>query len=229
MTDPPGSLIDLHAHTRHKSLDSGLAPDLLAERVKETGLDAICITEHNNIWSVEEAAELSERHGLAVIRGMEVSTDAGHVLVFGVEGYTLEMTHLEKLRAITEREGGAMVLAHPLRGQGFRRPWDVAPHLFEALECYNGDDHNRSSEYLLAIMTNLGMRGTGGSDAHSAPAVGRRATRFRTPIRDERDIVVALQAGAFEPVDLSQTRTAPAGTGSLDDTPRMTREKRSDG
>lgn len=203
MTDESGSLIDLHAHTRHLSLDSGLSPDLLAARVKVMGLDAICITEHNNIWPVHEAAELAERHELNVIRGMEISTDAGHVLVFGVEGYTLEMWSLERLRAITLHEGGAMVLAHPLRGQGFRRPWDTAPHLFEALEAYNGDDHNRSGDYLLTIMDNLGMRGTGGSDAHSGPAVGRRATRFGMPIANEHDVVAALRAGAFHPVDLS--------------------------
>jgi predicted metal-dependent phosphoesterase TrpH len=198
-----GSLIDLHAHTRHQSMDSGLAPEGLAERVKSLGLSAVCITEHNNIWSPADAGALAERFEIPVLRGMEVSTDAGHVLVFGVEGYRLEMWRVERLHAIVAAEGGAMVLAHPTRGAGFGRPWAEARHLFAALECFNGDDHNGSTAYIVNLARSLGLPGTGGSDAHSVPAVGRRATRFDRAITTERDLVSALLEGRYEPVDLS--------------------------
>lgn len=198
-----GALIDLHAHTRHKSMDSGLGPDTLARRIVALGLSAICITEHNNIWTRTEAVELSERFEVPVLRGMEISTDAGHVLVFGVEGYTLEMWRIEQLRRITESEGGVMVLAHPNRNAGFGRPWSDAPDLFEAFEGANGDDHNRSSAYVLDLARSLGLPTTGGSDAHSGPAVGRCATLFDQVIETEAQLIVALRAGAYRPVAMT--------------------------
>jgi len=202
-TNRAGAMIDLHAHTRHKSLDSGLAPEVLAERTAALGLSAICITEHNNIWTRAEAAALVGRWELPVLRGMEISTDVGHVLVFGVEGYTLEMWNIERLRRIVESEGGVMVLAHPNRNAGFGRPWSDAPDLFEAFEGANGDDHNRSSAYVLDLARSLGLPTTGGSDAHSSPAVGRRATLFDQIITTEAQLIDALRAGACRPVDMT--------------------------
>jgi predicted metal-dependent phosphoesterase TrpH len=204
-TQTPGALIDLHAHTRHKSMDSGLAPEKLAERAKALGLSAVCITEHNNIWTAAEAAALAEAFEIPVLRGMEVSTDAGHVLVFGVEGYSLDMWRIERLHAIVQSEGGAMVLAHPSRSPGFGRPWSEAPDLFVGLEVFNGDDHHRGTEYLVDLARSLGLPGTGGSDAHSVQAVGRRATRFERTIMTDRDLVAALRSGCYCPVDLTAT------------------------
>ncbi len=40
--------------------------------------------------------------------------------------------------------------------------------------------------------------GIGGSDAHIVSHVGRCATRFPADIRDERELVDALNAGEFE-------------------------------
>ncbi|MGH2602453.1 MAG: CehA/McbA family metallohydrolase [Dehalococcoidia bacterium] len=199
----PGALIDLHAHTRHKSMDSGLAPEVLAERTKARGLSAVCITEHNNMWTAAEAAALAEEHEIPVLRGMEVSTDAGHVLVFGVERHTLEMWRLERLRAICDAEGGVMVLAHPTRSTGFGRPWQEAPVLFAALEGANGDDSPWGRALALELAGAVGLPATGGSDAHSAPAVGRCATLFDHPIASERDLIAALRRGRLWPVEMT--------------------------
>ena len=210
---PQGSIIDLHTHTTLRSMDSGLAPDSLVRRCKELGLSAVCITEHNAIWSVAEARELGERFGIPVFRGMEITTDAGHVLVFGVGSYRPEMFRIERLRAIAKSEGGAMVLAHPMRDLGFRRPWSEAKGLFEALEGLNGEDHYLGSEHSIrSIAETLGMAVTGGSDAHSEAAVGRRATVFGGHIADERQLIDALLTGRFEAVDLSGQGPAAAPT-----------------
>ncbi|HKZ50213.1 MAG TPA: PHP domain-containing protein, partial [Dehalococcoidia bacterium] len=152
-----GSIIDLHAHTTLRSLDSGLAPEALVRRCKELGLSAVCVTEHNAMWPAAEARRLSERFEIPILRGMEISTDAGHVLVFGVEDYRPEMFRVDLLRAITEAEGGAMVLAHPMRGQGFRRSWEEAKDLFEALECLNGDDSNHYGQQIRTLADMLGL------------------------------------------------------------------------
>ena len=197
-------IIDLHVHTTLHSFDSGLSPRRMIDRCLALGFSTICTTEHNSIWTRQQATEAYERFGITVLRGMEINTDVGHVLVFGVEGYRLEMMYVERLRAIVEREGGVMVLAHPTRNAGFRRPWSEAPQLFEAVEGMNGDDHTFASEYVIDIARSLGLSATGGSDAHSVPAVGRCVTVFSEPIRDEQRLIGALRSGSFYPVDLTE-------------------------
>ena len=133
-------LIDLHVHTTLFSFDSGLEPEIAVERAKAAGLDAVCFTEHNAVWPHALARDLSERMEFPVFRGMEVSTDAGHVLVIGLNRYTLELVRVEQLRHIVESEGGVMVLAHPTRDPAYSRPWREAPALFEGLEAFNADE-----------------------------------------------------------------------------------------
>ncbi len=76
-------LIDLHCHTKY-SHDNYLEPDDLFDRAIEMGLDGVCITEHH---SYEASAPIMHRprpHNLLVLRGLEISTDYGHLLVYGV-------------------------------------------------------------------------------------------------------------------------------------------------
>ena len=68
-----------------------MSPDQMMEAAKEAGLDGICITEHNKIWTAEEAAALSEKHGLLVLRGIEITTTGGDILVFGMEEEPIEL------------------------------------------------------------------------------------------------------------------------------------------
>src|SRR5581483_1788902 len=95
-----------------------------------------------------------------------------------------------------------MVLAHPLRGAAFTRPWADARTLFDALEALNGDESTQAGTHVLELARRCGLPATGGSDAHSALAIGRRATLFGSPIGDEQDLIRALRAGACAPVEL---------------------------
>ena len=74
-------LIDLHNHSFPKSDDSVLDVDTLIDLYKQTGIDAVCLTEHDDFWSIEEAQTLSERHGFLVIPGTEINTDNGLSLI----------------------------------------------------------------------------------------------------------------------------------------------------
>ena len=83
--------IDLHIHTTVHSPCSHMSPDEVMIAAKEAGLDGICITEHNRQWKPEDARALSEKHGLAVFRGIEITTTGGDILVFGMEDEPQEM------------------------------------------------------------------------------------------------------------------------------------------
>ena len=199
---PGGAVIDLHCHSSDLSLDSGVSADRLVAQAAARGLDGVCLTEHNAIHDAETVRALGERHGVAVLRGMEIGSTAGHVLVFGLDRYRPELTAIERLREIVLAEGGAMVWAHPMREGDFRRPaWSGIPGLFEALEVVNGDHTDRVDGYWATLAEELGVGRTAGSDAHSLPAVGRVATGFPEPVPDVEALVRLLRARRHAPLD----------------------------
>ena len=204
-------LIDLHNHTRHLSTDSGLSLDDLLARAKQRGLDGVCLTEHNAMWQnparLEDAAK---RYGVAVFRGMEVNTQYGHVLVYGVSAFRNFMFDFGELCRVVESEGGVLVLALPQWvGNTGRSPGpEVITNHFHGLEVLNGEVTNDANDYVGSMAASLGKFGTGGSDAHSVEAVGRCATRFEKLVTTEEEMVREMRAGRVSPV-----RLAPSSNG----------------
>ena len=118
----PPLLIDLHTHTYPKSDDSFVSVDDLIDRAKTLGLDGICLTEHDGFWSSDDVKNLSRRHGFLVLPGSEINTDAGHILVFGLEEYVFGLHKPAFLRRLVNKAGGVMVAAHPYRRRLLVRP-----------------------------------------------------------------------------------------------------------
>src|SRR3989304_5914400 len=83
----PGAIVDMHVHTVRGAADSSLTPDQLIEEAKRIGLSGVNISEHDRVWEARQIEEFRERSGLFVSRGMEVSTDMGHMIVIGLESY----------------------------------------------------------------------------------------------------------------------------------------------
>ena len=161
------------------------------------GLDGVCITEHDAVWPAEEDRRLGEEMGFLVVRGMEVTTEVGHVLVFGLEAHCPEMATLERLHRIVGDEGGLMYLAHPSRRYGTLPPDDLNA-FFDGVEARNGTEGMLQNDNAAAIARRMRLPGIGGSDAHSAREVGVCATRFHDAITREADFLDALRSGAYE-------------------------------
>ena len=207
-------LIDLHTHTRPLSHDSSLSPDDLIDAAKRAGLDGICLTEHDFFWEHDAAAELARRHAFLVIPGIEVNTEFGHILVFGLERFVFGMHRLADLVRLVGEAGGAMVAAHPYRRQlpfELREAgdWSVAleqtvrnesyAHV-SAIETYNGRGTKRQNEFSLEVCQRLGLPGAAGSDSHELADVGACATEFDAPIADAAGLIAELRAGRCRPV-----------------------------
>jgi predicted metal-dependent phosphoesterase TrpH len=194
---PGGSLFEMHAHSSERSLDSGVRAGVLLEQAKWRGLDGVVLTDHNAAWHPDDLSELSERHEIAVLGGMELGTDCGHVLVYGLDHYHPELLVLERLRAVVEYEGAAMVLAHPMRPfHGPRPGWDTFPLWFEGVEVINADHSDSEDGYMARHARELGLAVVAGSDAHSRDAVGRVATAFPSHVGDIGDIARLLRDAA---------------------------------
>lgn len=216
-------LIDLHAHTWPRSHDSVLNPDDLIVRAKASGLDAVVFTEHDTVWDYPSIEELRAKHDFLVLAGVEISTDDGHILAFGIDKYVFGMHRSRELASYVEKSGGVMVAAHPYRRQ---MPWfsrndeeyaaalekasrNPAYEYVKALEELNGRGSDKENEFSKRLAGLMKLPGTAGTDSHSISDIGKCATYFEKDIKDERELIAELKAGRFEAVDLRSGSPVP--------------------
>jgi predicted metal-dependent phosphoesterase TrpH len=203
--------LDLHVHTYPASPCSSASLEDLVEEARRIGLNGICLTDHNHVWSEAEVEALRRKHGFLILRGNEVTTNQGDILVFGLDRDIQGIIDLRDLRREVDEAGGFMIVAHPFRGflvvgvdqAGLTPEKAMERPLFDyvdAVEVLNGKVTEKENAFALEVTEGLGLPGTGGSDAHEAAEVGVYATEFHAEIRNERDLVEALRSGSYSPV-----------------------------
>jgi predicted metal-dependent phosphoesterase TrpH len=205
-------IIDLHTHTWPYSDDSDLRPHDLIELAKQSGLDGICFTEHDWHWSEADIDELSREHDFPVFQGMEISSEEGHLLVFGLSEYKFGMHHAEYIKKLVDDAGGVIILAHPYRARvrynsNLDELLDTVCdyHIFElvdAVEVLNGRSKRKENKFASDLCQRLGLRATGGSDAHSPEDIPSCATEFERKISSLEELLTELKEGRFRAVDL---------------------------
>ncbi len=220
----PYFTIDLHTHTTRGSADSNLAPRELIERAQAIRLDAICITEHDNTWDLKELVSVAAIHGVVCLRGIEVTTELGHVGVFGLDEYVGGIYKLDQLRKVVDRAGGLMIANHPFRYKldprfsfinsdhqtiDIEHPERAARleiiEACDAIEVLNAACSEEENLFALKVARALNKAEVGGSDSHSANSVGVATTLFPSRVSSVDDLVAAIRA-----------RATRAGRGLLD-------------
>lgn len=212
------SLLDLHCHTVHGSSDSELTPQQLAQIALRSGLTACCVTEHNSVWDRHEAERYSNQFGISFLQGMEVTTNLGHILVYGLDRYVSGIHDALTLRRTVLAKGGIMIFAHPFRKLfyqirfGENGPKPSIPSIEEAtayqvfrlvdeVEVLNGGTAELENYFALRVAEKLGFRGIAGSDAHSTHGVGRFVTVFHRKVTTVAELVQEVKAGRFYPAE----------------------------
>ncbi|HEV8574029.1 MAG TPA: PHP domain-containing protein [Dehalococcoidia bacterium] len=211
-----GTIVDMHVHTVRGAADSSLTPDQLIEEARRIGLTGVNISEHDRVWEPHLLKEFRERSGLFVSRGMEVSTDMGHMIVIGLDRYVAGIRRAEELRRVLDEVGGFMTVAHPFRHFfdpiHFRRdgrpPFEMTPEeaaermpvfkLVDEIEIANGGSTPRENQFALKVAKVLGKRGIGASDCHSTQGVGYFVTVFEQELRDQEHMLEQLRARRFQ-------------------------------
>jgi predicted metal-dependent phosphoesterase TrpH len=190
--------VELHCHSA-LSYDGRDPIDLLLEQAAGVGLDALAVTDHDELAASLEAADLAPDYGLVGIPGMEVTSAAGHVLAFGIEDLVpAGLSFAETLEEIRD-QGGIAVVPHPFQ----KSRHGVAPHVTpeelasaDAIEVYNsrlftGRSNRQAEEF--AREWDLPM--TAGSDAHISEMVGQAVTEVAAEERSASAILDAIAAG----------------------------------
>ena len=212
-----GLVIDLHVHTSEASPCSSAPLGDLVTEARRIGLNGICLTDHNHVWDPERVAALRQRHDFLILRGNEITTDQGDMLVFGFDEDIKGITRLDELRRKVLKTGGFIIAAHPFRGfltfgigelgltpeKAMERP--LFQHV-DAVEVLNSKVADRENGFSSQVAAGLGLPGTGGSDAHEVEEVGVYATRFTDTITNEEDLVKALKGGSYSPITFRKSR-----------------------
>lgn len=190
-------LIDLHCHTQPRSQCSALQPEQFVTLARERGLDGICLTEHDAFWPKSELHDLAARTGFLVLSAVELTTDLGHVLAFGLESGSANFASARAAFEAAQQVGGLLFLAHPARDGLLRVTHDTVT-LFESVEACNGSDSRLQNMAAAGLARGFRLPSIGGSDAHTAAEVGRTATRFEANITGNDSLLEALRSGKYE-------------------------------
>ena len=202
--------IDTHCHTKY-SYDNWLEPVNLIRRAKFLGIDAVCITEHYSYEASEPVEQIGRDEGFLVLRGVEISTNRGHLLAYGVEddGWnTWGRDNYLPLEDVIERInflGGICVPAHPFREVGLASLLEGIHGLqgIAGIESHNGNNCEVDNQLAIQAAHQRGLPTLGGSDCHKTEAVGRCATEFSSPVTCMADFVAAVRSascrGAYFP------------------------------
>ena len=190
--------VELHCHSS-LSHDGRDPVDLLLEQAAAVGLDAIAVTDHDEIAASIDAAALAEEYGLVGIVAMEVTSAAGHILALGIEeAVPSGLSYDETLERIHE-QGGTAIIPHPFQSSRH----GVAAHITDeqlasadAIEVYNSRLlTGRSNRQAERFATAHGLPKTAGSDAHISELVGQAVTEVGADEHTVDAILDAVRAG----------------------------------
>lgn len=175
---------------------------MLLAQAEAVGLDALAVTDHDEIDASLEAEALAPEYGLVGIPGTEVTSRAGHVLALGVrECIPMGLSFDQTVDRIHER-GGIAVVPHPFQKSRSGVAPNVSPASLaraDAIEIYNsrlltGRGNKRAKRF--AVKHNMPV--TAGSDAHIAEMVGQAVTEVDADDRTVEAIVEAISDGRTE-------------------------------
>ena len=206
---PRNGRADVHLHTDEVDGMQSVA-ELLDYAERETDLDIVAVTDHDEIRGAFKLRELAAQRQsrLGVITGTEVTTRHGHVLALYVERTFPMLKSIDATLAAIHEAGGIAIAPHPMSWlttsigeRALRRIHDLGPAgkangvYFDGIEMLNPSVAGRVA-YRRAWDLNritLHYPVMAGSDAHASNLIGTAYTTF--PGRTPGDFRSALIAG----------------------------------
>jgi hypothetical protein len=192
--------LDLHIHTRH-SPDGSMAPEEIALRARNAGLNGVAFCDHDRVFPASELAQVRAAFpDMVFIPGVEVSSDCGHLLGWFVSAPIAART-LPEAAAEIHRQGGIAVLAHPFEHTRSPERLDKAAPYIDGAEVWNSraERKNRRANAMAREYADAhGLRGFGGSDAHTPQEIGNGVTVVQADAPTPEAVKAALLSGTAQ-------------------------------
>ena len=164
----------MHSHTKWSG-DSSTTPDEIEQAVVESGIDVLCITDHQ---AIHGAIEMVDRLPCRVVVGEELRTHSGEIIgLFLRDRVPAGLWPADAARAIRE-QGGVVYVPHPFdpmrRNMSETALYELArAGLLDAVEVLNSKTslsslNRRAAEFAAEFDLAAGA----GSDAHVPDALG---------------------------------------------------------
>ena len=187
---------DLHVHTTF-SKDSLITPKELVYYAKKRGLNAVAVTDHNQL---EGAYKIAKETDFLIIPGMEVSSADGHIVALNVKeliprGYSAAET-VERIH----RAGGVAIACHPyVKFKGCLK--EKVGSTFDAIEVINARAFPFKNSVKKAEETaeRLKLSRVAGTDAHYGPQIGYGYTVIESEEASVDAIAKAIVEGNCQP------------------------------
>ena len=187
---------DLHVHTTY-SKDSLITPKDLIYYAKKRGLNAIAVTDHNEL---EGAYKIAKETDFLIIPGMEVSSSDGHIVALNVKklipkGFSAAETVLRIHNA-----GGIAIACHPfVYFKGCLR--EKVSSTFDAIEVINARafPFKNSVKKAEEAAERFKLSRVAGTDAHYGPQIGYGYTVIDTSEPSVEAIAKAIVDGHCTP------------------------------
>lgn len=196
--------IDLHCHTKYSG-DNYFEPEWLIQEAFDKGLDGICVTEHFSVEASKPVDDIEIPRDFFVFRGVEISTDMGHVLAFGMEDDSwniwgrYSLLDMKKAVEAVRAAGGVCIPSHPFRGFNSLAEHAFDRTLFDAVETVNAANLPGMNQQAQKMALKTQMVQTGGSDCHGPGRVGTAYTVFENPVTNIQDLVCEIALGRCRP------------------------------
>lgn len=187
---------DLHVHTTF-SKDSLITPKDLVYYAKKRGLNAVAVTDHNQL---EGAFKIAKETDFLVIPGMEVSSRDGHIIALNIQELIPKgLSAVETVERI-HKAGGVAIACHPyVYFKGCLRENVCAT--FDAIEVINARafPFKNSVKKAEASAKTFGLSRVAGTDAHYGPQIGYAYTVIEAAEPSVEAIAKAIVDGYCQP------------------------------
>ncbi len=186
---------DLHVHSKY-SADSIITPKELVFYAKKKGLDAVAVTDHNQ---VEGARKIAKETDFLIISGTEVSSVDGHIVGLMVQEVIPKGLSANETVDRIHKAGGVAIACHPFalfKGS-------IGKHVnekFDAVETVNASSFpfRSASKKADSIASRLGLPKVAGTDAHIGQVIGCAYTVVDSESNVDA-ILKAIVAGRCQP------------------------------
>lgn len=214
------SFFDLHSHSIDASDDAGGTVEgylkwIAGRRKRGFRVTGFVLTEHRSFDPEVRYDDLAAQYGAVVLKGAELETDVGHVLVYGIDDRLkrefdfsrVDLPSADLFQAVYDF-GGYAVAAHAGRPRiGIWEYIEAGRDLsfIPAIEELNGGSSAEENGRSMALVEKHGFKRIGGSDAHYVSSIGRCLTAFKGRITRMEELVELLREGDYRPVRIEET------------------------